>query len=89
MNEMTDEPHIKYLCCDMRLSRYKAMQMAIISGLGIGGVAAFVFLRGFDRWYFQYLWLICLVVLIAEIIETAIAIKKHAYTSSEAHNSNT
>ena len=84
---MTDGPRIKYLFLDMKPSRYKTMQAVLISAWALGGIASFVFLRLSERWYFRYLWLVCLIAVVGEIVETAVALKKCISTPSEACDS--
>jgi len=71
-----DEPRVKYLFNNMRLSRYKAMQLALVLAWCVCGILSFVVLRGSEHWYFRHMWLVCGAGAAGEIIETRIALKK-------------
>ena len=75
MNDNSDL-EVKYLGLSFRYSTYVRMQIAIVVACLIGAGLFFLFARTSEVWYLRHGWLICLLMVAGEVVESGVAIKK-------------
>ena len=74
--QMNADLEIKYLGCSFRYRTYVCMQIAIVVVTLIAAGLFLVFAGDSEVWYFKYGWLICILVVVGEVVESLVAISR-------------
>jgi hypothetical protein len=80
---MKEQEYITWLRVRLKTAHFLVIQGACIAFAIVGGILAFLFLRGDTRGLLRYAWLVFLVMFIGEVVETMLAFRRRARTSGK------